>query len=533
MKLELVLARADDQNLQTFFGKAALRILLLLDQTFSPERMSELIINVKGEQELLLNRESRQAIIDLLRPDEAITLATVLNIQYNYESIYEDLKSTRIQPNTDKQRALLDFFELPYPQISLSDSSDGQKSVNSEYELFLHQRKACREVSKYLYSRKRRVVLHMPTGSGKTRTAMNVIAEHLRTNEPTNVLWLASSEELCIQAAHEFEQAWGSLGNRSISLNRYWSNYNLSDNDIGDSFTIAGLQKLFSTLRRDIPLINALTGRTSLIVFDEAHSAIAETYSLLVETFLDQREDSCLLGLTATPGRTWEDISEDKKLAEFFHGQKVTLEIDGYTNPVDYLINSGYIARPHFEMMFHENSELDLFTSTLSLTDNISEQILDNLAEDDQRNMKIVLSAKQLSDKHKRMIIFASSVKHSETIAIALQALGIQAYSITAKTSEKTRRQIIARFKGQDDHTQVLCNYGVLTTGFDAPQTSAVIIARPTKSLVLYSQMVGRAIRGPRAGGNESAKIVTVVDKNLPGFGSVAEAFTNWEDIWE
>jgi hypothetical protein len=45
--------------------------------------------------------------------------------------------------------------------------------------------------------------------------------------------------------------------------------------------------------------------------------------------------------------------------------------------------------------------------------------------------------------------------------------------------------------------------------------------------------MVGRAIRGKKAGGNKKAEIVTVVDSNLPGFGSVAEAFSNWEDIWE
>lgn len=78
----------------------------------------------------------------------------------------------------------------------------------------------------------------------------------------------------------------------------------------------------------------------------------------------------------------------------------------------------------------------------------------------------------------------------------------------------------------------VVVNYGVLTTGFDAPATSAAVIARPTRSLVLYSQMVGRATRGTRAGGNEKAEIVTVVDPHLPGFGSVADAFKNWEDVW-
>lgn len=79
----------------------------------------------------------------------------------------------------------------------------------------------------------------------------------------------------------------------------------------------------------------------------------------------------------------------------------------------------------------------------------------------------------------------------------------------------------------------MIVNYGVLTTGFDAPKTSSVLITRPTKSLVLYSQMVGRAIRGKLAGGNEEAEIVTVVDTTLPGFGNLAEAFKNWEDVWE
>ena len=78
----------------------------------------------------------------------------------------------------------------------------------------------------------------------------------------------------------------------------------------------------------------------------------------------------------------------------------------------------------------------------------------------------------------------------------------------------------------------VIVNYGVLTTGFDAPAISAAVIARPTRSLVLYSQMVGRATRGTRAGGNEEAEIVTVVDPHLPGFGNVADAFRNWEDVW-
>ncbi len=124
-------------------------------------------------------------------------------------------------------------------------------------------------------------------------------------------------------------------------------------------------------------------------------------------------------------------------------------------------------------------------------------------------------------------------VDHSNNIAFLLQSMGIEASSITGSTPKFSRQRSIEKFKSHTEDPIVLCNFGVLTTGFDAPSTSCAVIARPTLSLVLYSQMVGRAIRGTRAGGNESARVVTVVDKNLPGFKSVAEAFTNWEDIWK
>ena len=131
------------------------------------------------------------------------------------------------------------------------------------------------------------------------------------------------------------------------------------------------------------------------------------------------------------------------------------------------------------------------------------------------------------------MIVFAATVAHADLLATVLRARGAEAYSVSATTPADARRERLDRFRSADTaRPVVLCNYGILTTGFDAPRTSAALIARPTASLVLYSQMVGRALRGPRAGGSAEAEIVTVVDRALPGFGSVAEAFTNWEDVW-
>ena len=134
---------------------------------------------------------------------------------------------------------------------------------------------------------------------------------------------------------------------------------------------------------------------------------------------------------------------------------------------------------------------------------------------------------------HKRILFFATTVHHAQAIATVLQARGTHAQSVTGTTPAPRRARIIEDFLDDEDIPKILCNYGVLTTGFDAPKTSAALIARPTKSLVLYSQMVGRAMRGPLAGGNAHAEIVTVVDLELPGFSDMAEAFFNWEDVWE
>ena len=113
------------------------------------------------------------------------------------------------------------------------------------------------------------------------------------------------------------------------------------------------------------------------------------------------------------------------------------------------------------------------------------------------------------------------------------QREGAFAKTVIAGTSAEERRVAIDFFRSDHGPPMALFNYGVLTAGFDAPKTKCVVIARPTKSLVLYSQMCGRAMRGPKSGGNRNCRIYTVVDTRLPGFGSVAEAFTNWETLWQ
>ena len=162
----------------------------------------------------------------------------------------------------------------------------------------------------------------------------------------------------------------------------------------------------------------------------------------------------------------------------------------------------------------------------------IPESLALRLGDDEQRNLRIVQRLLELLEKHSRIIVFAASVNNALLLASVCRGVGLKADAVTGKTNINEREHIIQRFKRTGGPNRVLINFGVLTTGFDAPAASATLIARPTKSLVLYSQMVGRVIRGPKAGGTKRCEVITVVDTKIPGFGDVAEAFSNWEDVW-
>ena len=163
----------------------------------------------------------------------------------------------------------------------------------------------------------------------------------------------------------------------------------------------------------------------------------------------------------------------------------------------------------------------------------IPTDILESLSMSQQYITAVLKSIIELLDSGKcRILVFAATVDHAKVLAAILAQKKIQALVVTGETPLRIRDRSITKFKSTDRDPMVLLNFGVLTTGFDAPKADAVVIARLTKSLVLYSQMVGRAIRGPKAGGTETCEIVSVIDPALPGFGDISEAFLNWEDIW-
>ncbi len=532
IRFDQLLARADDEILQQLVGSSTVRLLNLLDAKLSSaSQLRGLVAQLRPPEELLRHPASRGALLDLLGRSEAVELVSMLGLAG--EDPYAALRGAKLRRGSQAERTLFHALDVVPAVPPDAAPAPGQREQSAQYSLFGHQRLAARRVQAFLDSTPNRVVLHMPTGAGKTRTAMHLVARELRRREPNLVVWLAFSEELCEQSAEEFESAWDRLGDRPTMVYRYWGSRSLSIDNIGDGLMVVGLAKLFQAAKRGTEFITRLADRTSLVVIDEAHQAIAESYRTVLEILVERNPGTRLLGLTATPGRTWNDPDKDRELAEFFARQKVTLEVEGYDNPVDYLIGEGYLARPTFESLRHTGTELSAADrAQLVEALEIPEQVLEKLAASEQRNLLLVHRIEQLVGQHQRIIVFAATVGHARLITTILNARGINAAAVTAATPPGERSRVIAKFRGAAPEPMVLVNYGVLTTGFDAPRTSAAVIARPTKSLVLYSQMVGRATRGPRAGGNTDALIVTVVDTSLPGFGEMSEAFTNWEDVW-
>ena len=403
------------------------------------------------------------------------------------------------------------------------------ETVRPRYPLHPYQRQVLADILSALSSPERRVVAHLPTGAGKTRIAAHVACRLLNDKdlEDALVIWLASTEELCEQAADTLSEAWAHLGFRDICVHRYWGNRSLDLRRLPSGFLVTGLAKLRSAAFRDNTLLAHLANCAATVIFDEAHQAVAKTYSFITEQLCSVRPP--LLGLTATPGRTSDITDADYRLASMFNHNKVSIDPRGHGNPVTYLIQNRYLADPRFVPISFES---DATIADPQPGMDYSKDDLDHLGHNRERTYRIVELAETVAARHPRTIVFCPSVESALECNKLLRDKGIAANVITASTPGEDRRAIIDVFKSNSREHIVLFNYGVLTAGFDAPRTRCVIIARPTTSLVLYSQMAGRAMRGPRAGGNSKAEILTVADTNLPGFGSVADAFTNWEELW-
>ncbi len=534
ISIEKVIGSMNYKALSQLLGDELINTLKQLDNKSDIDQLRKIAKTLYINNPIAIqSSEIRNKIIDALPLNKAKELSIKLKFSLE-ESIYKNLKALEWGKNREQDKALTSFFGIVEDSV-MPPAIKYEDTIKPSYALFDYQRDVVLRTLAALREHPHKTLLHMPTGSGKTRSSMHIISRHLLEKAPTLVCWLASSAELLEQAAEEAEKSWGKIGDREIKIYRFWGDRTIDLNSVKDGILVAGFKKIYAAYQRDQNLIISLGDRASLTVVDEAHQAIAPTYRSIIDTLSTKRPSNALLGLSATPGRTWDDIGVDAELSEFFGDKKVTLTIKDYPDSVSYLISEGYLAKPIFRELKFDN-KIDFsnnYSQEYDKYSDISEKALNIIAENSDRNFKILAAIEELLTRHKRVIVFSASVHHANLLSSILIARGHESMVVTGATPQARRERIIRKFKSKN-HTNpmILCNFGVLTTGFDAPMTSAVVIARPTRSLVLYSQMVGRAIRGPRAGGNSEAEIVTVVDTALPGFGSVTEAFINWEDVW-
>ena len=143
-----------------------------------------------------------------------------------------------------------------------------------------------------------------------------------------------------------------------------------------------------------------------------------------------------------------------------------------------------------------------------------SDIVLQKLGENKTRNIRTIEEIqKMIGEGRQSILFFAASVDHAQDISIVLNSMGIESRYVISDMDGFDRFDAIEKFKNQN--ISVLCNYGVLTQGFDAPLTDVVIVARPTMSHLLYNQMVGRGLRGIKNGGTEDCILVDYEDNIL------------------
>ncbi|WP_328879092.1 DEAD/DEAH box helicase [Streptomyces sp. NBC_00299] len=384
-----------------------------------------------------------------------------------------------------------------------------------------------------------RGVLTLPTGAGKTRTAVESLIEW-RLSQPhrQTVLWIAQSEELCEQAVQAFREVWTDLGHRNdqvrhtMEIARLWGSASVPSNP---DIVVASIQKLGSVLRgtnddtqQELELLRENLGA---VVVDEAHRMLAPSYSDVLRFLgieLGQKAPVPVIGLTATPFRRVD--AETRQLAERFHSKLLSSRSLG-DDIVSELRRRDVLSRPEHKVLSYAGPgfRMDDVESHRAHFDQFKDfhpDFLRKIGESDARNRALLEQLLELPPDCPTLF-FGCTVEHSIAMAVLLRRAGRAAEVVTSHTRSATRRALIEQFR--DKRLSVLCNYGVLTTGFDAPAVRALVVGRPTTSPVLYEQMIGRGMRGQRFGGTKSCLVVDIED-NIRFSGQLA--YERYSDYW-
>ena len=283
----------------------------------------------------------------------------------------------------------------------------------------------------------------------------------------------------------------------------------------------------------NVNFLEKIRRKLDLIISDEAHMLPAETFNNSIN-FLDNIDGTYIIGLSATPGRGIKE-EQNRMLAEFFGQYKISITDENdkdLEDPIKYLQDKRILANiKAFSIATNFNFELTE-DQKLNILNNfqINDLLIKKMEKDEERNLCIISHLIDLVNRGKSIIVFACSLEHSKLLNEICILLDIKSASIDDKTSFSSRKKFIEDFKNKN--INIIFNYGVLSTGFDAPNTNAVMIARPTASPIMYSQMLGRGLRGPEVNGNEECWLIDLQD-NLKGLPDERNCFTMYNQYYK
>lgn len=383
-----------------------------------------------------------------------------------------------------------------------------------------------------------RCVVTLPTGGGKTRVAVEAFIDWMHPNFASGkyLVWIAQSEELCEQAIVCIRQMWQSREFVSpLRMYRYFGGRDVNQGDLIGGAVVTSIQQLHNRVKSGDAVLERVLKDCGAMVIDEAHRAVSPMYDGLLKT----AEEICgqdlfpICGLTATPGRTGlYGGDETIKLVDRFEAYliKPDLGSEYAKDPLRYFRERKYLARAH-HIVYRSGIEYELTDEELDemkLTqDDLPPGFLKRLASDDKRNLRIIQRLLNIP-LGMPTLVYACTVDQAYFLSVILTEKGRRAGAVSSDTPLTIRRGLIQDFK--DGKIEFLCNYGVLTTGFDAPKTQCIVLCRPTTSEVLYEQIIGRGLRGPKFGGTEDCDIIDFAD-NIRRLGPPL-AYARFSGFW-
>ena len=307
----------------------------------------------------------------------------------------------------------------------------------------------------------------LPTGTGKTV----LCAEIIRRCPVGRVMVIAHREELIFQAVHKIHAVTGVQPTIEMAEMRAGTGF------MEDGRVVVSTVQTQVAGRNGGRMTNFLPEHFGLLIIDEAHHACADSYMRVLEHY-KQNPNLRVLGVTATPDR-----ADEAALGQVFESVAFDYELPD-------AIQDGWLA-PIRQRVVHVEG-LD-FSHLHTQQGDLAQGELESLMLQEEPMHRVVTACLQLTGD-KRTLIFAVGVAQAERIAeIINRYKPDSAAFVCGKTDKAIRRDMFKSYAA--GRFQFLVNVGVATEGFDEPGIQFIVMARPTKSRALYSQMAGRGTR--------------------------------------